>query len=223
MNLALFDLDHTLLPLDSDYEWGKFLASIKAIDPIAFYKANNTWYTHYENGTLDPIKYLEFTFSTLIPFSRKQLDNWRIQFIEEIIKPVILPIAVAVVKKHLDAGDLVAIVTATNSFITTPIAQLFNIEHLIAAQPELDNSGRFTGRLLGTPTYGYGKVIHTCNWLQAFGKTLKNFEKSHFYSDSQNDIPLLSCVTHPIATNPNDKLKTYAIAQGWSILDLFKI
>lgn len=221
MNLALFDLDHTILPLDSDYQWGEFLIEKKIINVTAFRQANDIWYAEYQAGTLDPIKYLEFAFKLLTKFSRKQLNKWRAQFIKKIIKPAIFPEAISLVKKHIDAGDLVAIITATNSFITIPIAKLFNVNYLIATQPEFYKNGRFTGRIKGTPVYGEGKITHTYQWLKTFDKTLPDFKKSYFYSDSQNDIPLLSCVTHPIATNPNNKLQTYAIAHRWPILNLF--
>lgn len=221
MNLALFDLDHTILPIDSDHEWGEFLARSGAIDADAFRRANNEWYAHYQAGTLDPVKYLEFALGTLSQFSRAQLDAWHQQFMDEVIKPAMVPAAQALVQKHLDAGDLVAIVTATNGFVTEPIAKLFNVQHLIAAVPELGEDKRITGRLVGTPTFGPGKIVHTEAWLKGMGKTLEDFPVSHFYSDSQNDIPLLARVTHPVATNPNDKLKAHAIAQGWPILNLF--
>ena len=221
MNIALFDLDHTILPLDSDHEWGEFLARTGAIDADAFRKANNEWYAHYQAGTLDPVAYLKFAFGTLSQFSAQQLNTWHAQFMEEVVKPAMVPAAIDLVNQHLDKGDLVAIITATNSFVTTPIAKLFNVEHLIAALPEVDSEGRMTGALLSTPTFGPGKVTHTEAWLKGMGKTLQDFEKSYFYSDSQNDIPLLSCVTHPVATNPNEKLKAHAIAKGWPILNVF--
>jgi len=221
MNLALFDLDHTLIPIDSDHEWGEFLARTGAIDAAAFRQANDAWFAHYQAGTLDPVKYLEFAFGTLSKFPRAQLDAWHVQFMDEVIKPAMAPAALALVQKHLDAGDLVAIITATNSFVTEPIAKLFKVHHLIAALPEFDAEGNITGRLVGTPTFGPGKIVHTQAWLQGQGKSIADFPQSHFYSDSQNDIPLLAAVTHPVATNPNDKLRVHAIAQGWPILNLF--
>lgn len=221
MNLALFDLDHTILPLDSDYEWGEFLVNHKIINTTIFRKANKAWYADYQAGILDIMKYLEFTLNILTKFSREQLNEWHKQFMKEIIEPAILPAGVSLVKKHINAGDLVAIITATNSFVTMPIAKLFDVNYLIATQPEFHKNGRFTGRVVGIPTYGKGKIIHTDQWLKTFGKTLQDFKQSYFYSDSQNDIPLLSYVTHPVATNPNAALKAYAIAQGWPILNLF--
>ena len=221
MNLALFDLDHTLLPLDSDHEWGEFMARIGAVDADSFRKANDEWFAHYQNGTLDPVAYLEFALGNLSRFPRTQLDEMHLQFMDEVVKPAILPQAVALVKKHLDAGDLVAIVTATNHFVTKPIASHFGVEHLIAALPVLDDAGNLTGKLDGTPTFGPGKIVHTEAWLQRLGFKLEQFERSYFYSDSQNDIPLLERVTDPIATNPNDKLLAHAQARGWPVLNLF--
>lgn len=219
--LVLFDLDHTLLPLDSDYEWGQFMARIGAVDAVAFEKRNAAFYLQYQSGTLDPVEYLEFAFGTLARFSRSQLDTWHAQFMEETITPAILPVACDLVKRHQDAGDEIAIITATNSFVTAPIAQAFGVEKLIAAEPDVAANGDFTGRLAGTPPYGPGKVINLAAWLAETGRQLADFDESHFYSDSQNDIPLLSIVTHPVATNPNAKLLAHAQTQGWPILHLF--
>ena len=221
MNLALFDLDHTLIPLDSDYEWGQFLVRIGAVNAEQFAKRNADFYAQYEAGTLDPVEYLEFALGTLAQFPRKQLDEWRRQFMDEVIHRGIRSVATDLVKRHQDAGDQVAIITATNKFVTEPIARLFGVDNLIAAEPETTADGEITGKLRGIPTSGPGKVIHTNDWLAAQGKSLGSFERSYFYSDSQNDIPLLSAVTHPVATNPNALLKAHAQAQGWPILTLF--
>lgn len=221
MNLALFDLDHTLLPLDSDFEWGQFLARTGAVDANELEKRNAYFYEQYQAGTLDPVAYLEFAFGVLAQFPRTRLDAWHAEFMAEVITPVILPVARALVKKHQDAGDLVVIITATNRFVTAPIAQAFGVEHLIAAEPETAANGDITGRLIGTPPYGPGKVVNTHAWLAGRGKKLADFERSHFYSDSQNDIPLLSVVTDPVATNPNARLAEHAQLHGWPILKLF--
>jgi len=220
-NLALFDLDHTLLPLDSDHEWGRFLIRIGAVDPIEYEKRNTEFYEQYKAGTLNPKDFLEFVFQTLSAFSREQLDSWHNQFMDEVIRPVMLPQAFQLLQKHQDAGDLIAIVTATNRFITQPIAKAFGVENLIAAIPEETPNGSFTGKLIGIPTSGKGKIVHTENWLASKGKKLDSFEKSYFYSDSYNDLPLLSIVTHPVATNPDDRLKSHAIAHNWKLLHLF--
>lgn len=221
MNLALFDLDNTLLPLDSDYEWGQFLTRIGAVDAEAFAARNAAFFAQYQAGTLDPVEYLEFAFGTLARFPRQQLDLWHEKFMQEVIQPSILPAARALVAEHQQAGDMVAIITATNRFVTAPIAQAFGVTNLIAAEPELAAGGEITGRLLGTPPYGSGKVVNTELWLGSLGKTLQDFGRSTFYSDSQNDIPLLSAVTHPVATNPNASLSAHAKAHGWPILHLF--
>jgi len=221
MNLALFDLDHTLLPLDSDHEWGEFLVRNGAVDPVAFTARNDAFYAQYEAGTLDPVEYLEFALGTLAKFSKQQLDDWQLAYMRDVIEPTILPAARDLVKQHQDAGDLVAIVTATNRFVTAPIARALDVEHLIAAEPEFDTDGRPTGKLIGVPSSGAGKITHTNAWLAARGQTLQDFERSYFYSDSQNDIPLMSIVTHPIATNPNALLTAHAQAHGWPIIRLF--
>lgn len=221
MNLALFDLDHTLIPIDSDYEWGQFLCRVGAVDAEAFTARNKEFYQQYQQGMLNPVEYLEFAFGTLKRFPRTQLDAWHAQFMDEVIRPALRTQARALVDEHKKAGELVAIITATNRFVTAPIAQAFGIDHLIAAEPELSADGNITGRLVGTPPYGAGKVTNTHAWLASLGKKLEDFERSTFYSDSQNDIPLLSIVTHPVATNPNAALARHAQAQGWPILKLF--
>lgn len=220
-NLALFDLDHTLLPIDSDHEWGQFLVRIGAVDPVEFTRRNDGFYAQYQAGTLDPVEYLEFALGTLATFSRAQLDEMRARYMNEVIVPNIRASALALLKQHQDAGDLVAIVTASNHFITEPIARALGVEHLIAAMPERDAEGNITGKLLGTPTQGKGKIVHTEAWLAKMGKTFSDFGHVYFYSDSHNDLPLLSIVSHPVATNANATLKTHATAQGWHLIELF--
>ena len=221
MNLALFDLDHTLLPIDSDYEWGQFLVRIGAVDGAGFARRNGAFFAQYQAGTLDPVEYLEFALGTLAGFPRARLEQMHARFMDEVIRPAIRPQARALLQRHRDSGDLVAIITATNAFVTAPIAAELGVPHLIAATPELDAAGKITGKLLGSPTQGAGKVTHTHAWLAAMGKTLDDFQSSHFYSDSHNDIPLLSIVTHPVATNPNAALAAHAAARGWPSLHLF--
>ncbi|WP_426342963.1 HAD family hydrolase [Pseudoduganella sp. S-14] len=221
MKLALFDLDHTLLPIDSDFEWGQFLCRVGAVDAVEFKRRNEEFFAQYQAGTLDPVDYLEFSLGTLASFEPGQLAELQQQYMTEVVMPNILPAARALLQKHLDAGDLVAIVTATNHFVVAPIAKAFGVEHLIAAMPERDAAGRITGKLLGTPTQGEGKIVHTKAWLEKLGHSLDSFESVHFYSDSHNDLPLLSIVSHPIATNPNAKLSEHATAQGWPLIHLF--
>ena len=219
--LALFDLDHTLIPIDSDHEWGEFLVRHGYVDAAEFKRRNDDFYAQYCAGTLDPVEYLEFALGTLAQYTRPELDAMQAQFMEEVIAPAIRPQALALVQRHLDAGDLVAIITATNRFVTAPIARLFKVEHLIAAMPEEDATGRPTGKLLGIPTSGAGKVTHMHDWLAKLNQPFVSFGSSHFYSDSHNDIPQLSVVSHPIATNPNAVLTTHAQSHGWPLLHLF--
>lgn len=226
-NIALFDLDHTLIPIDSDYEWGQFLTRIGAVDAEAFTRRNAAFFAQYQAGTLDPVEYLEFALGTLAQFSRVQLDQYHDQFMQEVINPALLPAARDLIKKHQEQGDLIAIITATNRFVTAPIAQALGVEHLIAAEPELhadgDLAGNFTGKLIGVPTSGAGKVTHLQQWLASQGKQLSDFPVSYFYSDSHNDIPLLAIVTHPVATNPNAQLSAHAHTLGWPTLHLFNV
>lgn len=222
-NIAIFDLDHTLIPIDSDYEWGQFLSRIGAVDADAFARRNADFFAQYQAGTLDPVEYLEFALGTLAQFSRPQLDDYHARFMQEVINPALLPAAHELIKKHQNQGDLIVIITATNRFVTAPIAQALGVEHLIAAEPELLADGKLSGKLLGVPTSGAGKVTHLKQWLASQGKQLKDFPVSYFYSDSQNDIPLLSIVTHPVATNPNAKLSAHATTHGWPTLHLFNL
>lgn len=221
MKLALFDLDHTLLPIDSDHEWGEFLVRVGAVDGAEFTRRNDAFFADYQAGRLDPVAYLEFALGTLAGFPAERLEALHARFMAEVIEPAILPQVAALLRRHQDAGDLVAIITATNQFVTAPIARRLGVAHLIAAVPQRDGAGKVTGRLEGVPTYGPGKVAHTHAWLAGMGKTLADFESSHFYSDSHNDIPLMSIVTHPVATNPNAALTKHAAALGWPSLHLF--
>ena len=221
MKLALFDLDHTLLPIDSDFEWGQFLCRVGAVDAVEFKRRNEEFFAQYQAGTLDPVEYLEFSLGTLASFEPGHLAGLQQQYMTEVVIPNILPSARTLLQQHLDAGDLVAIVTATNHFVVAPIAKAFGVEHVIAAMPERDAAGRITGKLLGTPTQGEGTIVHTKAWLEKLGHSLDSFDSVHFYSDSHNDLPLLSIVSHPIATNPNAKLSEHATAQGWPLIHLF--
>jgi HAD superfamily hydrolase (TIGR01490 family) len=220
-NLALFDLDHTLLPIDSDYEWGQFLVRTGAVDAAEYKRRNDEFFAQYNAGTLDPVEYLEFALGRLARFPRRELDAMHEQFMAEVVTPNIRPRAVELVRRHLDQGDLVAIITATNHFVTAPIARAFGVEHLIAAMPEEDEHGNLTGRLSGTPTMGQRKVEHMHAWLERLGMPFDSFARSHFYSDSHNDLPLLSVVSHPVATNPSERLLAHANERGWPLLHLF--
>jgi len=210
-----------LLPIDSDYEWGEFLVRVGAVDEAAFRQRNDEFFAQYQAGVLDPVEYLEFALGTLASFPRERLDALHAQYMREVIEPAILPQAVKLVREHIEAGDLVAIITATNHYITAPIARAFGVEHHIAAMPEVDAQGKLTGKLAGTPTSGAGKIHHMHAWLERMGRPFESFERSHFYSDSHNDLPLLSVVSHPIATNPSSALASHAQAQGWPTIRLF--
>jgi HAD superfamily hydrolase (TIGR01490 family) len=220
-SLALFDLDHTLLPIDSDYEWARFLARIGAIDGEEHSRRNDEYLRQYKAGTLDIFEFLEFQLAPLAAHSREQLDRWHAQYMAEVIRPAIRPSARALVGRHLDAGDLCALVTATNEFVTAPIATEFGIPHLVATTVESVN-GEFTGRPRGTPSFREGKVTRTHEWLQSQGAALARFGMSWFYSDSINDLPLLSEVSHPVATNPDERLANLAAERGWKVLRLFE-
>jgi HAD superfamily hydrolase (TIGR01490 family) len=220
-NLALFDLDHTLLPIDSDYEWGQFLVRQNAVDTADYLRRNEAFFAQYQAGTLDPVEYLEFALGTLAAFPPQQLQALHERYLRDVIAPAIRPSARALLAQHRDAGDLVAIITATNGWLTAPIAKLLDVEHLIAARPELDANGHPTGKLIGTPTQGQGKVTHMHAWLAGLGRPFDSFGRSYFYSDSHNDIPLLSVVSHPVATNPSTKLREHALGRGWPLLHLF--
>lgn len=222
INLALFDLDHTLIPIDSDYEWGQFLCRIGAVDADEFSRRNADFYAQYQQGTLDPVEYLEFALGTLASFDKAQLAAWHAQFMDEIVRPALRPAAFDLLKKHQDNGDELAIITATNRFVTAPIAQELGVKHLLAAEPQVDGNGNITGKLIGVPSSGAGKITHLQQWLEQQGRQLNDFERSYFYSDSQNDIPLLSHVSHPVATNPNALLLAHAQEKAWPVLYLFE-
>lgn len=220
-NLALFDLDHTLLPIDSDYEWGRFLVRHGVVDADAYQRRNDAFFAQYQAGKLDPVEYLEFVLGTLAGFAPQRLKALHAQYMDEVIAPAIRPRAQDLLRRHVEAGDLVAIITATNAWLTGPIAEKFGVAHLIAARPELDEQGHPTGRLAGAPTQGHGKVTHMHAWLEGLGRPFDSFERSYFYSDSHNDLPLLSVVSHPVATNPSATLSAHATANGWPLLHLF--
>lgn len=218
--LALFDLDHTLIPNDSDVCWTKFLIKQGRLKKNNS-EINERFYEEYKNGTLNLSEFLEYQLLPLKKIAKNELLELRKKFIEEDIKPLIRPEGKELVATHLNNGDICAIVTATNEFITEPIANLFNIPTLIATKLEMDDDNNFTGRPIDTPSFQDGKVVRVNRWLDNIGTNLKNFHKSFFYSDSINDLPLLKVVTDPIATNPDKKLRSYAKKTGWKICDIF--
>jgi HAD superfamily hydrolase (TIGR01490 family) len=224
-NLALFDLDHTLIPTDSDHEWGRFMVKLGIVDADTFMRDVDRFYADYKAGRLDIHAYLETMLTPLAKHSRAQLTAWHEQFMHEVIRPALVPSALELVRRHQDMGDLCCIVTATNEFITRPIADAFGVEMLIACEVETVDGqphSPFTGRGTGTPSYREGKIVRVEAWLDSIGKALGDFPHSYFYSDSHNDIPLLGKVTDPIATNPDATLRAHAEAKGWRILDLFQ-
>jgi HAD superfamily hydrolase (TIGR01490 family) len=218
-HLALFDLDNTLLSGDSDYEWGPFLIDRGVLDRDDYEAQNTAYFEQYKAGTLDIHEYLQFALGPLARHTPDELEGWLAQFMEERIKPMIGPRAVELVETHIKAGDLCAVVTATNSFVTAPIAREFGIPHLIATEPE--RSGRkFTGRVAGTPCFREGKIARVTDWLGSLGRNLGGFSRSTFYSDSQNDLPLLSLVKEPVAVDPDATLAAEARRRGWRMISL---
>ena len=221
MNLTLFDLDYTLIPVDSDHCWSAFLARIGAIDGEEHNRKNDYFFEQYKAGTMVIEEFLEFQLAPLAVNSRDQLDQWHQQFMAEEILPNIKDSARDLVKSHQDRGDICAIVTATNEFITAPIGQLFEVDHLMGIQLETKD-GQFTGRHTGTPSYREGKITRTNEWLKELGHTLDSFDESSFYSDSINDLPLMELVSNPVAANPDDRLEKIAKDRNWKIVRLFE-
>ena len=219
MNLALFDLDNTLLDGDSDYEWAQFLIDEGVLERETYEEKNNFFYELYKAGTLNIFEFLDFQLAPLTRYPRAQLDAWHARFMRERIEPIMLAKARALVSRHLEKGDLCAVITATNSFITGPIAAAFGIPHLIATVPEI-REGRFTGKPEGTPCFREGKITRLEDWLARNGRTLAEFGESAFFSDSRNDLPLLERVSHPVAVDPDPLLLQTARDRGWPILSL---
>ena len=216
MPLALFDLDNTLLRGDSDYAWGEFLVEKGMVDAIAHQRENDRFYQQYLDGELDIHEFLEFQLRPLAENPLSRLEQWRNQYLQEYIRPMISPQARALVEKHRARGDIPVIITATNSFVTRPIADLFGVEHLIATEPEMI-AGEYTGGVSGLPSYREGKVIRLREWLSEHDQTLAG---SWFYSDSHNDLPLLESVENPVAVNPDARLQSIAKKRQWPILHL---
>lgn len=216
MTLAIFDLDHTLLAGDSDHAWGQFLIDREVVDAESYRRANERYYAQYRAGTLDIFEFLAFALKPLARHERDQLDAWHREFFATRIRPMITPAARALVEQHRRQGHTLMIVTATNRFVTAPIAREFGIDHLLATEPE-EVDGRFTGRVAGTPCYREGKVARLRQWLEQNRETLAG---SWFYSDSHNDLPLLELVDHPVAVNPDDVLRREAAARRWPVLAL---
>ncbi|TCK06023.1 HAD family hydrolase [Marinobacterium mangrovicola] len=216
MPLAIFDLDNTLLNGDSDHAWGEFLCQRGIVDEQAYRDANDHFFHQYQSGTMDIHEFLNFALRPLANHSEEQLNAWHDEFMAECIEPMMLPAARALLDKHRDQGDFLLIITATNSFVTGPIAKRLGVDALLATEPERIGD-RFTGRVAGTPCFQDGKVVRLDAWLKETGHTL---DGSSFYSDSRNDLPLLEKVDNPVAVNPDDALAATARDRGWPIMDL---
>lgn len=219
MNLALFDLDNTLLAGDSDFEWAQFLISCGVLDREVHEAKNQAFYDDYKAGTLDIRAFLAFQLAPLARHERSQLDAWHREFLDTRIRPIIGTAARNLVRRHLAAGDLCAMVTATNSFVTGPICREFGIPHLVATIPACEG-GRFTGQPRGEPAFREGKIARVDAWLESLGLWRGSFAESWFYSDSLNDLPLLLQVDHPVAVDPDATLRAHAATHNWPILSL---
>lgn len=219
MNLAIFDLDNTLLDGDSDYNWGLYLVKKGYLDEGEYKEQNQKFFEEYQVGKLDIFEFAEFQFRFLKNNTRKFLNDVRSDYINEIIKPMILKKAVHLVNQHKEAGDRLLIITATNSFITKPIGELFGIDELIGTDPE-ENEGEFTGKVKGTPSFKEGKVTRLFDWLDEKNLKLADFEKTFFYSDSHNDLALLEVVTNPVVVNGDKILLEKAQEENWPTLNL---
>lgn len=219
-NLALFDLDHTLIAGDSDFEWPRFLIQRGILEQAHYDEHNNYFYRQYQQGTLDIHEYLVFALEPLKRFSRAELDALHADYLEQHIKPIITRKARDLLAAHAAQGDEIIIITATNRFITGPIARELGVEHLIAIELEEDEQGRFTGRVSGVPSFQQGKITRLQQWLDERGLSMDSYGQSFFYSDSHNDLPLLKLVDHPVAVDPDDTLRAHAEQEGWRVISL---
>ena len=220
MNLAIFDLDNTLLNGDSDYNWALFLIKKGFIDKAIYEKKNEQFYQDYQNGNLNVFDYCGFQFEVLRKNKREIVEQLRDQYLTEVVLPMIPKKAYALVDQHRSNGDKLLIITATNSFITKPIGKIFGIDDLIGTDPEEVN-GNFTGKVEGIPSFQEGKVIRLMSWLKDKNLSMESYKKTFFYSDSRNDIPLLEEVTNPVAANPDDFLLAKAKEKGWPVINLW--
>ncbi len=218
--IALFDLDHTLLPFDSDYAWGEFTIALGWCEGQEFNRKNNEFFAHYQAGTLNIHDYVRFATQAIREQGAPKSIAARARFMGEVVQKGIQVQALDLVRSHQAAGDDVVIVTATNDFVTRPIAEAFGVAELIAVELERDGAGQLTGEILGTPSFREGKVARVQQWL-ADRRLDWDAVESTFYSDSMNDLPLLEKVTHPVATNPDERLRAIAAKRGWRILELF--
>lgn len=216
MTLAIFDLDNTLLNGDSDHAWGEFLVQQGIVDADVYKQANDHFYEQYQQGGLDILEYLAFALKPLAENSKAQLDEWHRLFMQDMVQPMMLDKAAQLLKKHRDAGDYLLIITATNRFVTEPIAKALGVDEILATDPEFID-GAYTGKVAGTPCFQDGKVTRLNAWLENNDFDLQG---SHFYSDSHNDLPLLEMVDHPVAVDADEILTRHAQSQGWPIISL---
>ncbi|MFT5481601.1 MAG: HAD superfamily hydrolase (TIGR01490 family) [Halieaceae bacterium] len=216
MALAIFDLDNTLLGGDSDHSWGEFLIAKGLVDKDSYGEKNDWFYQQYLLGQLDITAWLEFSLAPLVDQDPQTLGNWHAEFMRDWIMPMMLPAAASLLTDHRDRGDFLLIITATNGFVTRPIAELLGVDDILASEGEIID-GRYTGRASGVPCYQEGKVERLQQWLDETGHSR---EDSYFYSDSRNDLPLLCKVAHPIAVDPDEVLKQYALDHNWKVISL---
>ena len=220
LRLALFDLDHTLLPIDSDYAWGQFTIELGWTDPASFARRNDEFYAQYQAGTLDIHAYVRFATEAFRLRGPAAAEAARRRFMQEVIEPAIRTPALDLIERHRQAGDRLVVITATNEFVTRPIVQRLGVDELIAVQLARDTNGWYSGEIEGIPSMREGKVQRMTHWLLEQGLDWNGIEAT-FYSDSTNDLPLLTRVQHPVATNPDARLREHAQALGWPILELF--
>ncbi len=216
VSLAIFDLDNTLIADDSDFLWGQFLVDQGIVDKEYYESANTRFYDDYKRGVLDIVEFLRFSLQPLADHQPEQLYQWRAQFVQDVITPILLKPALQLVAKHRDRGDTLLVITATNRFVTEPIVKLYGIDNLLATTPEFA-AGRYTGGFNGVPCFQEGKVTLLEEWLTHSTETMQG---SWFYSDSHNDLPLLKLVDHPVAVDPDEKLAAFATTAGWPIISL---
>lgn len=217
MQLALFDLDHTLLNLDSDHEWGEFLIAEGLVNETEHRRKNDQFYADYQSGTLDAVAYNEFVFEFLTGKTPDELKGLHERFMDRVIRPALRPDGIAAIARHVEAGHTIVIITATNRFVTAPIAAAFGVTHLLASDPEI-RDGRYTGKLLGAPCFQKGKLKHLQDWLARHLKDGESLE-SWGYSDSFNDLPLLNFVDHPVTVTPDKRLHAHALDHHWPVED----
>ncbi len=216
MSLAIFDLDNTLIADDSDFLWGQFLVNQGIVDKDHYEQANSKFYEDYKQGRLDIVEFLDFSLAPLAKNDAEQLFQWRKQFIEEVISPILLQPARNLVNQHREQGDTLLVITATNRFVTEPIVKLYGIDNLLATTPEFIN-GQYTGKFIGAPCFQNGKVTLLQEWLKESEESMEN---SWFYSDSHNDLALLKLVENPVAVDPDNILRDYAEQAQWPIISL---